>query len=174
MGLPRRVREADVTSSPITPPGGPLPEDFRDAIDGLTEQAREEDRQAAEERKRAAKRPFSRFVKIGGLLIVVQLALLAALYMKQNETVPVQQRIKSILPPNSCSGEVNKTYWKVVAYLRAEGHPPRGLDELVPKYLDKVPLDPGTGKPLSYSTDGTRFQVRCPEIEVPPVRSLQR
>ena len=87
------------------------------------------------------------------------------LYVNQKKTVATQQEIKSILPPNSCNALVNKTYWKVVAYLREEGHPPPHLDDLVPKYLERVPLDPVTGKALSYSTDGTRFQVRCPEIE---------
>jgi hypothetical protein len=158
--------EAD-SSGPATPPGGPLPDDFRDAIHGLAKQAREEDRQAEDRRRRAAKRPFSRFVKIGLALIAVQSALLAALYLNQGKTAATHQEIKSILPANSCKALVNKTYWKVVAYLREEGHPPPSLDDLVPKYLERVPLDPVTGKPLSYSTDGARFQVRCPEIDAP-------
>jgi hypothetical protein len=153
-------------SGSATPPGGPLPQAYDDALHGLTEQARAEDRQAVEARKRAARRPFNRFVRIGALLILAQTALLAFLYYKQGPAVAARTEFRSILPANSCSGVVNSTYWKIVAYLRAEGHPPGRLEELVPKYLDKSPLDPGTGKPLSYSTDGTRFQVRCPEITV--------
>ncbi len=164
MGLPRQMPETD-ESGPVTPPGGPLPDDFRDAIHGLSEQAREEDRRADDARKRAAKRPFSRFVKVGLALIVAQGALLAVLYRYHEKPVATQQQIKSILPVNSCNALVNKTYWKVVAYLREEGHPPAHLDDLVPKYLERLPLDPVTGKPLSYSTDGAHFQVRCPEIE---------
>jgi len=148
-----------------TPPGGPLPHSYDDALHGLTEQAQAEDRQAAETRKRAAKRPFNRFVRMGALLILAQASLLAFLYYyKQGSTVAAPTEIRRIVPAKSCSAVVNSTYWKIVAYLRAEGHPPARLEELVPKYLDKSPLDPGTGKPLSYSTDGTRFQVRCPEI----------
>jgi hypothetical protein len=151
-------------SGSATPPGGPLPHAFDDAIHRLTEQAQQEDRHAAEARKRAARRPFNRFVRIGALLIVAQASFLAFLYYKQGSTVAARKEIESILPTNSCSAVVNSTYWKIVAYLRTEGHPPGRLDDLVPKYLDKSPSDPGTGKPLSYSTDGTRFQVRCPEI----------
>jgi hypothetical protein len=164
MGLPKRMPDADA-SGPAAPPGGPLPDDFRDAIHGLAEQARAEDRQASDARKRVAKRPFSRFVKVGLALIVAQSALLFVLYHYQEKTVGTRQGIKSILPANSCNALVNKTYWKVVAYLREEGHPPAHLDDLVPKYLERLPLDPVTSKPLSYSTDGTRFQVRCPEID---------
>jgi hypothetical protein len=156
--------EADA-SGPAAPPGGPLPDDFRDAIHGLAKQAREEDRQAEDARKRAAKRPFSRFVKVGLALILAQSAMLAVLYRYQDKTVASQQQIQSILPANGCNALVNKTYWKVVAYLREVGHPPAQLDDLVPKYLERLPLDPVTGKPLSYSTDGTHFQVRCPEID---------
>jgi hypothetical protein len=151
-------------SGPATPPGGPPPHAFDDAVNRLTEQARQEDRQAAEARKRAARRPFTRFVRIGALLIVAQASLFAYLYSKQSSTVATRKEIGSILPANSCSAVVNSTYWKIVAYMRAEGHPPRQLEDLVPKYLEKTPSDPGTGKPLSYSTDGSHFQVRCPEI----------
>ena len=153
----------EATSSHTAPPGGPLPEEYRDAIHRLSKQAQREDQQAEEARQRAARRPFSRFVKIGALLIVAQLVLLTALYLRQ-EAVTAQRQIGSILPANSCNAAVNKTYWTIVAFVRAEGHPPAGLDDLVPKYLDKLPSDPVTGKPLSYSTDGTRFQVRCPDI----------
>ena len=155
----------DATSSPVAPPGGPLPDDYRDAIHRLSKQAQQEDQQAEEARRLAAKRPFSRFVKIGALLIVAQLVLLTVLYLRQ-QTVSAQREIESILPANSCNAAVNKTYWTIVAYLRAEGHPPVSLNDLVPKYLDKLPSDPVTGKPLSYSADGSRFQVRCPEISV--------
>jgi hypothetical protein len=151
-------------SGSATPPGGPLPHAFDDAVNRLTEQARHEDLQADEARKRAARRPFTRFVRIGALLIVAQASLLAFLYYKQGSAVAVRKEIGSILPANSCSAIVNRTYWKIVAYMRAEGHPPGQLEDLVPKYLEKTPLDPGTGKPLAYSTDGSRFQVRCPEI----------
>ena len=160
----------DATSSHVAPPGGPLPDDYRDAIRGLTKQAQREDLQAEEARRQAARRPFSRFVKIGALLIVGQLVLLTVLYLRQ-QTVTAQRKIESILPANSCSAVVNEAYWTIVAYLRTEGQPPATLDDLVPKYFDKVPSDPGTGKPLSYSTDGSRFQVRCPEITVTPPRT---
>jgi hypothetical protein len=156
--------EADA-SGPVAPPGGPLPDDFRDAIHGLRQQAREEDRQAEDARKRAAKRPFSRFVKIGVALILAQSALLAVLYKNQEKTAATRQEIKSILPANSCNAMVNRTYWKVVAFLRDQGHPPARLEDLVPKYLEIVPLDPVTGKALSYSTDGRRFQVDCPDVQ---------
>jgi len=41
-----------------------------------------------------------------------------------------------------------------VRHARTDGKPfPAGLDELVPTYLERVPLDPWTGNPLCYRGD---------------------
>jgi len=44
-------------------------------------------------------------------------------------------------------------------YRRERGHYPERLDELVPKYLPSVPVDPFDGKPLRYKRLGRGFKV---------------
>jgi hypothetical protein len=142
------------------PPGGPLNPDFRHAIKELAEQARAEDLQAAEElRNRKKPRPVQKFIQIGLVLIALQSAVFAYLYVHQK---PIVVQPAKVAPPKTCSAAVNRTYWKVVAFLTDKGHPPTKLEELLPAYVDKLPADPLTGKPLEYMTDGTRFTLRCP------------
>jgi hypothetical protein len=40
-----------------------------------------------------------------------------------------------------------------VRFRKAEGHWPRSLEELVPKWMAEAPIDPFTGKPLVYRVD---------------------
>jgi hypothetical protein len=47
----------------------------------------------------------------------------------------------------------------VVMFKRAEGRLPQKLDELVPKYLDKVPDDPFDGKQMKYRVDAAGIWV---------------
>lgn len=43
-----------------------------------------------------------------------------------------------------------------------KGFPPKELNELVPKYFDRLPNDPATGKPFEYRVDGRKFQLGTP------------
>jgi hypothetical protein len=146
------------------PPGGPLNPEFRNAIDELAKQAREQDLLLEEEAKRrAAPRPFQKFVLVGVGLIVVQAALFAYLYHRRSAEITKKPVVtKPLLPDSTCNAALYRTYWKVVSYMRDEGRPPESLELLLGKYLDKLPLDPATGQPLRYSTDGQRFDLSCP------------
>jgi hypothetical protein len=42
-------------------------------------------------------------------------------------------------------------------YQSDQGHPPSGLNELVPKYLERMPSDPFSGKPMVFRTTGTNW-----------------
>ena len=42
-------------------------------------------------------------------------------------------------------------------YHSSQGQPPSQLEELVPKYLRRVPVDPFSGQPLVYSPKGTNW-----------------
>jgi hypothetical protein len=42
-------------------------------------------------------------------------------------------------------------------YRAEQGHGPERLEELVPKHLKRVPLDPFNGKPLTYRAQGTNW-----------------
>jgi hypothetical protein len=44
-------------------------------------------------------------------------------------------------------------------FRRAEGRLPKSLDELAPKYLAEVPIDPFDGKPLRYVVEDDGFKV---------------
>jgi hypothetical protein len=44
-------------------------------------------------------------------------------------------------------------------YRRANGKPPLTLDELAPKYIKQVPLDPHTGKGFNYQLSDTGYVV---------------
>ena len=48
-----------------------------------------------------------------------------------------------------------------MAYLADHGHPPQKLEDLVGSYVEQLPVDPVTGKPLVYSTHEDRFTIRC-------------
>jgi type IV pilus assembly protein PilP len=47
----------------------------------------------------------------------------------------------------------------IVAFKKDTGELPKDLNELRPKYLDPVPVDPETKEPFSFRVDGTRFFV---------------
>jgi len=151
-------------ASPSPLPGGPLHPEFRNTIRNLANQAREDDQRAAEEaRKRQRRRSFSRFVAVGLTLITLELASLAFFYYRTGRGVEIKKAtVQSRFAPGSCNAIVFNTYWKVVRYLKENDHPPASLNDLVPKYLGKVPFDPVTGKPLEYSTNGHHFNLNCP------------
>lgn len=152
------ARSSTKRSAP--PPGGPLNPEFRHAIAKLAEQARDEDLRAAEELKNRKKpRPIQKFIRIGLVFVALQSALFVYLYSHQKRGVVLSA---TVAPPKTCSSAVNRTYWRVVAFLTDKGHPPEKLEELLPAYVDKLPADPLTGKPLEYKTDGKQFTLRCP------------
>ena len=45
----------------------------------------------------------------------------------------------------------------VRCYQAEQGHPPAHLEQLVPKYLQRVPSDPFSGKPMIYRPQGTNW-----------------
>jgi len=154
---------SDATSSPPSqpPPGGPPNSEFRDAIQDLAKQAREDDKRADDEmRRRFSAKPISRFIRVGFALIVVQLAVYVYLTATREVPHPPKAEVTE-KPAKDCSTVARRTSWKIVAYLNDVGHPPETLEVMLGKYLHKLPTDPVTGKPLVYSTDGKRFDLHC-------------
>lgn len=144
------------------PPGGPLPPDFGKAIHQLARQARDEDLRAEEElRKRGEQRPIRTFIRLGLVLITLETALFVYLYERQKQAVATRPLAAQASRPKTCTAATNRAYWEVVAYVADHGHPPATLAELVGPYVDRVPFDPVSGKPLQYSTDGDQFTIRC-------------
>jgi hypothetical protein len=153
------------SSQPIHQPisGRPPNSEFRDTIRDLAKQAREGDLKAEEEaRRRNQRRPIHTFFRVGIALIVVQVALFAYLYTTGQRN-PAAPEVTQKPPAKNCETVRHRTFWKVVAYVRDEGHPPASLDQMLGKYLDKLPTDPATGQRLGYSTDGAQhFELKCP------------
>jgi hypothetical protein len=97
------------------------------------------------------------------MLIVLEIVCLGVLYVRgRQQSAPTDTKRAHIVLRDDCPSAVYRTYWKVVEYMKDHQHPPASVDQLVGKYLDKLPFDPVTGKPLRYSTDGKRFELRCP------------
>ena len=148
-------------TSSAPPPGGPPRPEFHDVIRDLAQQAREDDRKADEQARRlSTRRPVSLVIKIGLALVGAELVSLLVLTSQRKE-IPARITRNPVLAKNNCSSAVYRTYWKIVAYIKDNDHPPARLDDLVPKYLDKLPFDPATGKQLEYSINGARFDVHC-------------
>ncbi len=150
--------------TPPPPPDGPLrPDfraDFRDALHGLAKQKKADDLRAAEDlRKQRQQRPIYKFIQVGVALIALQAAVFVYLYTRQEK---ISLRPDTAAPAKNCAAALNRTYWRVVAFVENQGHPPAKLDELLPDYIDKLPFDPVSGKPLGYATDGAHFTLRCP------------
>jgi hypothetical protein len=154
---------ASSMSSPA-PPGGPAHPDFHNAISELAALARKEDFEAADDaRRKANERPLSRFIRFGCVLIAIQVVCLGVLYIRGRGLVsPAATKQANIVLRDDCPSAVYRTYWKVIEYMKEHQQPPASIDELVGKYLDKLPADPVSGKPLQYSTDGKHFELHCP------------
>ncbi len=108
-------------------------------------------------------RRISPLIWIGVALVLVELLSLAVLYgMRAQERATVGTTANPMLTRSDCDGVRYRTYWKVVEYLRNEGHPPAALSDLVGTYVDELPFDPRTGKTLEYSRHGEGFSLHCP------------
>jgi Tfp pilus assembly protein PilP len=105
---------------------------------------------------------FQRFVVIASALIVVQIGLLT--YFRAGpEPKSISASINDAVQKKGFTDprkrEQSRVLLAVQSYRAKEKHLPKTLQELVPIYLDKVPIDPGTGKPFEYRIDGNKFQV---------------
>jgi hypothetical protein len=143
---------------------GSLPDvKVRRALRDLAKQAREDDLKAENQaRRRIRRRPVSMLIRVGLVLIATQIALFAYLYTAAQLEQQAEQAAEKPAATN-CETVRHRTYWKVVAYMRDEGHPPASFEQLLGKYIDKLPTDPVTGNALLYSTDGVqRFELECP------------
>jgi hypothetical protein len=143
--------------------GGPPDLEVRRAIRNLAKQARKEELEAEKQaRRRTQRRPMSIVIRVGLVLIAIQISLFAYLYTTGRRAPQADQAIKKPAATN-CETVRHRTYWKVVAYMRDHGHPPASFAEMLGKYIDKLPTDPVTGSRLLYSTDGVqRFELQCP------------
>jgi hypothetical protein len=140
------------------------PPDFQSEISRLASEAEEDSvrRDAKASLKKGKKGPLWNFIWAGLALAGFEALSLAVLYTLQQRQLTLQHPPPNrILKETECPAEVYKIYWKIVAFIHEKGHPPAALAELIPGYVDRMPADPQSGKPLAYRTDGKRFTVSC-------------
>jgi Tfp pilus assembly protein PilP len=61
--------------------------------------------------------------------------------------------------------EIRRIQLSVRSFQLQKGSLPKKLDELVPVYLERVPLDPFTNKPFLYEVNGSKFSVKSENME---------
>lgn len=54
---------------------------------------------------------------------------------------------------------IARTAIAIERYRRSHGQTPKTLDELVPEFLDQLPVDPFDGAPLRYHSDAAGYKV---------------
>jgi hypothetical protein len=75
---------------------------------------------------------------------------LSVLYFMTKMLLPSLSRIGMVELRSNTSVDCARAALGVEQFRLAEGRLPESLDQLVPKYLDAVPIDPFDGKPLRY------------------------
>ena len=140
-------------------------EEFREQIEYLADRAGEERARVAEESRPARiKSPIRKFIWFGVVAAAFELALLG--YFSTRESRELQDHVAEPNPLSvrqDCDGESFRLTQKIIAYSLANGgRAPASLDELIPAFLDKPPVDPITKLPLKYIPTGNAFRIECP------------
>lgn len=138
--------------------------DFQKEIDRLAVGAVAEIKKAGPVPKPRFRRRFSILVWTGVVLIFAEAVLLLfQIRVSQQQAAVGTPLLSHLIYGNDCRAVMYATYRGIVRYERENGKPPKALDELLGKYLDRLPADPATGRSLVYSSDGMRFSLGCPE-----------
>lgn len=103
---------------------------------------------------------LNRFLIIAGCLIGVQALL--TFYFKGTGPKPVQESINEALqskqyPPRK--REQLRLQLTVRHFQSEKEKLPQNLTELVPVYIDRIPIDPNTGQPFSYRVADKKFYI---------------
>lgn len=112
-----------------------------------------------------AKKSKSKFVKnfiiVGSILAVLQIGFIYFFSPKTTATSPreaINGAVNKIADASPEKKEMARVQLALADYMgEHKGQMPKALDELVPKYFDKVPQDPTTGKAFFYKVDGNKF-----------------
>lgn len=80
------------------------------------------------------------------------------------------ETMDSVSARRECRRVLYDTYHRLIAYIRDQGRPPPSLADLVGPYVKEVPIDPDSGRPLRYQTNGRRFSLACAEGDLSAAR----
>ncbi|MCB0324461.1 MAG: pilus assembly protein PilP [Bdellovibrionales bacterium] len=111
------------------------------------------------------------------LVGLVMVGLLAYIAYHQVSTAPLDARATIEASVEQISGQTDlkpgqtellRVQLAISDFQAANARPPATLEELVPKYFDRVPRDPNTNEPFAYERDGMAFRLGAQTQE--PVR----
>jgi Tfp pilus assembly protein PilP len=105
---------------------------------------------------------IKRILVIGVSLIALQVGLV--FYFQQNtQPIDIRQAINKKIDAQTSLPAQRREQMKIQLavgdFRMTNGKFPANLNELVPKYFDRIPIDPDTDKPFEYSVEGDRFFV---------------
>lgn len=111
-----------------------------------------------------AKKGRSNLIQIGIGVALILLVANAALFLTKTEPKPFQQVVSEKLAERSDLDPRRKAQLRVQLavsdyMLNNNGEAPPNLNVLVPKYFDRIPVDPATGNAFSYEKTGKTFRV---------------
>jgi type IV pilus assembly protein PilP len=117
----------------------------------------------------AAKKKTSitkKLITFGVLIIVLQAGIL--MYFRSQSapvtiSAAIDKEVKDIEDPRK--REIRRIQLSVRSYQVQEGKLPQNLEQLVPLYLKKVPVDPYTNKPFEYQINGSQFSITGENME---------
>jgi hypothetical protein len=145
---------------------GRVSDDFREQIEYLADRAGEERARMAEEAKPVRLRsPLRKFLWIGAIIALVEVALLG--YQLTRESRELSDHIarpNPLLTREDCAGERYRTSRALLAYMREHGTAPETLDALVGTYILSRPVDPITKLPLKYRKLGNGYRLECAQL----------
>lgn len=107
-------------------------------------------------KKRKTLSPFKKFMIVAGSLIVIQVIFLLFFAGGDAPLDPKSAIKKAIQETKGMTPE--KQVLLALNQFRSEnkGKLPKSLQELIPKYMDAVPKDPGTGKAIDYRIENNK------------------
>lgn len=103
--------------------------------------------------------PFKKFLAIGLILIAAQLAFIwyySPPGKNKDQKAVIQQAMKKV----SGFNDERRVSLAIQMYrTQHTGKLPDNLNQLVPEFLDSVPIDPVTGQPLAYKVESGKFNI---------------
>lgn len=73
------------------------------------------------------------------------------------QTRDIDRKVKTAFNRTPARLRLLTTQLALQCFRSEQGHVPRQLDDLVPKYLQRVPTDPFSNQPLVYRAQGTNW-----------------
>src|SRR5688500_2939019 len=110
---------------------------------------------------------MNRSVILGGGLIGLLLTVGIIILLVRTYTIPSVEKASTAKDQawnTQKRSEISLIQQQLAFYRQVKGRYPEGLDEMVPEYLNRSPVDPVSGELYVYSTTGSSYKL-CFEKE---------